>query len=76
MAAATSREIVDAIAREKRCPERMGSFEWFWQDAPKAWESQGLPAGTDVWEFFDIDVRERSSGATRISGSSAPMAAA
>jgi uroporphyrinogen decarboxylase len=68
MAAATSREIVDAIAREKRCPERMGSFEWFWQDAPKAWESQGLPAGTDVWEFFDLDVREIKGSQFRTTG--------
>jgi hypothetical protein len=68
MAAATSREIVDAIAREKRCPERMGSFEWFWQDAPRTWENQGLPPGVNIWEFFDLDIREIKLSQFRTTG--------
>ena len=32
----------------------MGSFEWFWQDAPRAWESQGLPPGVNSYAILPI----------------------
>ena len=28
----TSREVLTAIFKDKRCPERMGASEWYWQD--------------------------------------------
>jgi uroporphyrinogen decarboxylase len=65
---ASSREIVSAIARDKSCLERMGVFEWFWQDVPQAWEAQGLPPGADLFEHFDLDVREIKSSMFRTTG--------
>jgi uroporphyrinogen decarboxylase len=65
---ASSREIVSAIVRDKSCPERMGVFEWFWQDAGAAWISQGLPPGTDLFEHFDLDVREIRGSMFRTTG--------
>ena len=64
----TSREIIAAIVRDKRCPERMGVFEWFWQDAPREWEKQGFPAGADIFEHFDLDVREIKGSMFRTTG--------
>ncbi|MBM3293541.1 MAG: hypothetical protein FJY82_03355 [Candidatus Aminicenantes bacterium] len=57
-----------AIFRDKSCPERMGVFEWFWQDTPKEWERQGLPPGVDIPEHFDLDVREIKESMFRTTG--------
>jgi hypothetical protein len=62
------REVLTAIARDKRCPQRMGLFEWFWQDTAAAWERQGLPPGTDLVERFDHDVREIKGSMFRTTG--------
>jgi len=64
----TSREILTAIFWEKSCPERMGVFEWFWQDTPEEWERQGLPPGRDINEHFDLDVREIKESMFRTTG--------
>jgi len=64
----TGREILTAIARDKRCPERMGLFEWFWQDTRAAWEGQGLPPGTDLVDYFGHDVREIQGSMFRTTG--------
>lgn len=54
----TSREVLTAIVKDKRCPERMGLHESFWQDTQPEWETQGLPPGVDMLDYFDLDVRE------------------
>ena len=64
----TSREIITAIVKDKRCPERMGVFEWFWQDAQREWEKQGLPPAVDIFEHFDLDVREITGSMFRSTG--------
>lgn len=64
----TSREIVTAIVQDKRCPDRVGVFEWFWIDAPREWEKQGLPPGVDIFEHFDLDVREIKGSMFRTTG--------
>jgi len=64
----TGREILTAIAGEKRCPERTGLFEWFWQDTASAWERQGLPAGADPVDHFGHDVREIKRSMFRTTG--------
>jgi uroporphyrinogen decarboxylase len=64
----TGREILTAIARDKLCPERMGVFEWFWQDTQAAWERQGLPAGVDLADHFGLDVREIKGSMFRTTG--------
>jgi uroporphyrinogen decarboxylase len=64
----SGREILTAIARDKRCPHRMGLFEWFWQDTAAAWESQGLSPGTDMVERFGHDVREIKGSMFRTTG--------
>ena len=53
----TSREIINAIVRDKQCPHRMGMFEHFWGDTQPAWEKQGLPEGVNLQEYFDHDIR-------------------
>jgi uroporphyrinogen decarboxylase len=64
----TSREVLTAIFQDKRCPERMGAFEWFWQDTQAAWERQGLPPRVDIHEYFDLDVREIKYSMFRTTG--------
>jgi uroporphyrinogen decarboxylase len=64
----TSREILTAIIRDKECPERMGVHEWFWQDTQLAWEDQGLPRGVDIFDHFDLDVREIQGSFFRTAG--------
>jgi uroporphyrinogen decarboxylase len=64
----TGREVLTAIFKDKRCPERMGAFEWFWQDTQAEWERQGLPAGVDLHEYFDLDVREIKYSMFRTTG--------
>ena len=64
----TRREILTVICRDKRCPERMGLFEWFWQDTQAAWESEGLPKGVDPVSHFDHDVREIKGSMFRVTG--------
>jgi len=68
MAAITSREIVTAILRDKRCPERMGIHEWFWQDVRAEWETQGLPPGADLFDHFNLDIREVKGSYFRTTG--------
>ncbi len=68
MDAASSREIVTAILRDKRCPERMGVHEWFWRDTQAEWEKQGLPPGVDILDHFDLDVREVQGSYFRTTG--------
>ncbi len=53
----THRETIEALIRDKTCPDRMGVFEEFWQDTQGEWEHQGLPPGTDMIEYFDHDFR-------------------
>jgi uroporphyrinogen decarboxylase len=64
----TSREVLTAIIRDKECPERMGVHEWFWQDTQRAWEDQGLPRGVDIFDHFDLDVREIQGSFFRTAG--------
>jgi uroporphyrinogen decarboxylase len=64
----TGREVLTAIFKDKRCPERMGAFEWFWQDTQAEWERQGLPARVDLHEYFDLDVREIKGSMFRTTG--------
>jgi len=64
----TGREILTEIFKHKRCPERMGVFEWFWQDTQAEWERQGLPPGVDIHEYFDLDVREIRGSMFRTTG--------
>jgi len=64
----TSREVLTAIFREKTCPERIGVFEWFWQDTQKEWEGQGLPPGVNLHEYFNLDVREIKESMFRTTG--------
>jgi len=40
---ATGREIINAIVRDKQCPERMGLFEHWWAETFTEWFKQGLP---------------------------------
>lgn len=54
----TSREVITAIVKHKLCPERMGLHESFWQDTQQEWEKQGLPAGINMLDYFNLDVRE------------------
>jgi uroporphyrinogen decarboxylase len=51
------REIIRSIVGEKRCPERMGLFEHYWDDTQREWENQGLPKETDFVDFFDYDIK-------------------
>jgi len=51
-----SREIINAIIKEKKCPERMGLYEHFWDDTRAEWEKQGLPKDTDFVEYFNYDI--------------------
>ena len=51
------REIVNALIRDKTCPERMGLFEDFWPDTQAAWEQEGLPRGVKLYEYFDFDIQ-------------------
>ncbi len=53
----TSREIIRILIRDKACPERTGVFEEFWQDTQMEWESQGLPPGADLIDYFHHDFR-------------------
>jgi len=64
----TSREIVTAILRDKTCPERMGVHEWFWQDTQREWERQGLPPGVNMFDHFNLDIREVQGSYFRTSG--------
>lgn len=64
----TRREVLTAICRDKLCPERMGLFEWFWQDTQAEWEKQGLPPGVDLVEHFNHDVREIKGSMFRVTG--------
>jgi uroporphyrinogen decarboxylase len=64
----TRRDMMTAICRDKRCPERMGLFEWFWQDTPAEWEKQGLQPGSDLVLRFDHDVREIKGSMFRVTG--------
>jgi uroporphyrinogen decarboxylase len=64
----TSREIVTVLLRDKACPERMGVHEWFWQDTQREWERQGLPPGVDLFDHFNLDVREVQGSYFRTSG--------
>lgn len=49
------RNIINALVRDKRCPERMGLGEDFWPDTQAAWEAEGLPRGVRLDEYFDFD---------------------
>ena len=51
------REIIRAIIGEKRCPERMGLYEHYWDDTQREWENQGFPKGADPVEYFDYDIK-------------------
>ena len=64
----TSREVLTAILKNKECPERMGVHEWFWQDTQHEWERQGLPAGVNIFDHFDLDVREIQGSYFRTGG--------
>jgi uroporphyrinogen decarboxylase len=64
----TRREVMTVICRDKVCPERMGLFEWFWQDTQAEWERQGLPPGADLVERFGHDVREIKGSMFRVTG--------
>ena len=68
MPSATSREIVTTILRDKQCPERMGVHEWFWKDVRAEWETQGLPAGADLFDHFNLDIREVKGSYFRTTG--------
>ena len=57
-----SREIIRTIIKDKKCPERMGIYEHFWDDTYAEWEKQGLPEGADIIEFFDYDIKPAPSG--------------
>ncbi|MBM3312060.1 MAG: hypothetical protein FJY80_11190, partial [Candidatus Aminicenantes bacterium] len=57
-----------SIIKDKTCPERMGVFEWFWQDTQAEWERQGLPRGVNIQEHFDLDVREIKESMFRTTG--------
>jgi len=52
-----SRDIINAIVRDKECPERMGVFEHWWDDTLSAWEAGGYPCVTDPTEHFNFDIR-------------------
>jgi len=64
----TRREVLTSICRDKRCPERMGLFEWFWQDTQAEWETQGLPPGIDPVAYFGHDIREIKGSMFRVTG--------
>ncbi len=64
----TRREVLTEICKPKRCPERMGLFEWFWQDTQAEWETQGLPKGVDLVDHFGHDVREIKGSMFRVTG--------
>jgi uroporphyrinogen decarboxylase len=64
----TGRAILTAILRDKTCPERMGIHEWFWQDTQPAWEKEGRPPGIDLFDYFDLDVREVQGSFFRTGG--------
>jgi uroporphyrinogen decarboxylase len=64
----TSRDVLTAILKDKACPERMGAFEWFWQDTQAEWEGQGLPRGVNIHEHFGLDVREIKESMFRTTG--------
>ena len=54
-----SRDIMTEIIVRKRCPERMGVYEHFWDDTKPEWERRdGLPPGTDLTSYFDYDLRQ------------------
>jgi uroporphyrinogen decarboxylase len=57
-----SREIINAIIRDKKCPERMGVYEHYWDDTQEEWEKQGLPQGVDLIEYFDYDIKPVPGG--------------
>jgi len=56
----TSREIINAIIRDKQCPERMGLHEHYWAETIGEWHKQGLPAyvkdGADAPWYFNYDL--------------------
>jgi uroporphyrinogen decarboxylase len=37
--------------------DRVPRYDAFWEDVPARWETEGLPAGTDLAEYFDFDIR-------------------
>jgi len=51
------RDIINAIVRDRECPERMGLFEHLWDDTQPEWEKQGLPPGVDIIDYFNYDIR-------------------
>jgi len=58
-----SREIINAIVRDKSCPERMGLFEHWWEDTLPAWENEhGFPKGINPVDYFNHDIRGMSVG--------------
>jgi len=58
-----SREIINAIVRDKTCPERMGLFEHWWEDTLKAWETEhDFPRDIDPSDHFGFDIRPFDDG--------------
>jgi uroporphyrinogen decarboxylase len=52
------REIIREIVSFKRCPERMGLHDGFWDETMALWVGRdGFAAGTDPAEYFNMDIR-------------------
>jgi uroporphyrinogen decarboxylase len=55
----SKREIIDAIVRTKKIPERMGLCEDFWPETvKKVWPKRGMPEGVEYEEYFNHDIMD------------------
>ena len=51
---ASTRRVLKALSHER--PDRIPTYDWFWPEFMELW-SQAKGAETDIYEYYDIDVR-------------------
>jgi len=53
-----SKELLTAIIKDKKTPERMGIYEHFWPYVLNgSWLEQGYPSGSNPVDHFDLDLQ-------------------
>lgn len=50
-----SRQRIDAILNF-RMPDRIGIYEWYWDETIRRWKKEGLPLNIDPAEHFGLDI--------------------